>query len=314
MKNKKIVYVENKDDLVELLNNEVEKSPQNKRMPIILRILLSMAIIAAGYFGLRLWRYYQDYQDDQKLYGDLREAVLQVNDEPELPTEEIQSTEKLMSESSVKKQRIKKKKDQLQFEVNWEELEEINKDIIGWVYFTGLPQISYPILQAEDNAYYVNRTYDLSSDTSKAGSIFMDYRMASDFSSPYSIIYGHNVRDGSMLSDLVQLKDQILYDEEPYFWILTPKGNYRYQIFSIFQCHRSADVFQRSFDCWGEDFSKWQSELKLRNSMQGDVKLKEYGHVVVFSTCVPNSFDRTIVCGTYIDGDSIPDPHGKEKN
>lgn len=48
--------------------------------------------------------------------------------------------------------------------------------------------------------------------------------------------------------------------------------------------------------------------------MQGDVKLKEYGHVVVFSTCVPNSFDRTIVCGTYIDGDSIPDPHGKEKN
>lgn len=78
-----------------------------------------------------------------------------------------------------------------------------------------------------------------------------------------------------MLSDLVQLKDQILYDEEPYFWILTPKGNYRYQIFSIFQCHRSADVFQRSFDYWGEDFSKWQSELKLRNSMQGDVELEE---------------------------------------
>ena len=66
MKNKKIVYVKNKDDLVELLNNEVEKKPQNKRMPIILMILLSMAIIAAGYFGFRLWRYYQDYQDDQK--------------------------------------------------------------------------------------------------------------------------------------------------------------------------------------------------------------------------------------------------------
>ena len=139
----------------------------------------------------------------------------------------------------------------------------------------------------------------------------MDYRMASDFSSPYSIIYGHNVRDGSMLSDLALLKNQKLYDEEPYFWILTPDGNYRYQIFSIFQCHRSADVFQRSFDRWGEDFSKWQSELQTRNSMQGDVKLKEYGHILVFSTCVPNSFDRTIVCGAYIDGDLIPDPHRK---
>ena len=61
--------------------------------------------------------------------------------------------------------------------VDWDKLKEINEDIIGWVYFTGLPQISYPILQAEDNAYYVNRTYDLSSDDSKAGSIFMDYRM-----------------------------------------------------------------------------------------------------------------------------------------
>ena len=47
--------------------------------------------------------------------------------------------------------------------------------------------------------------------------------------------------------------------------------------------------------------------------MQGDVKLSEDGHVIAFSTCVPNSFDRTIVCGTYIDGDSIPDPSGKNK-
>ena len=310
MKNKKIVYVENKDDLVEILNNEVEKTPQNKRMPIILMILLSMAIIAAGYFGFRLWRYYQDYQEDQKLYGDLREAVLQITDEPEQPEP---STEIAVLESDTKRNQIKMKKEEQPFDVDWVALKEVNEDIIGWVYFTGLSQISYPILQADNNEYYVHRTYDLSSDTSKAGCIFMDYRMADDFSSPYSIIYGHNVRDGSMLSDLAQLKDQTLYDEEPYFWILTPEGNYRYQIFSIFQCHRSADVFQRSFDGWGENFSKWQSELKLRNSMQGDVELSEDGHVIAFSTCVPNSFDRTIVCGTYIDGDSIPDPSGKNK-
>ena len=306
MKNKKIVYVENKDDLVEILNNEVEKSPQNKRMPIILMILLSMAIIAAGYFGFRLWRYYQDYQEDQKLYGDLREAVLQITDESEQPEP---STEIAVLESDTKRNQIKMKKEEQPFDVDWVALKEVNEDIIGWVYFTGLSQISYPILQADNNEYYVHRTYDLSSDTSKAGCIFMDYRMADDFSSPYSIIYGHNVRDGSMLSDLAQLKDQTLYDEEPYFWILTPEGNYRYQIFSIFQCHRSADVFQRSFDGWGENFSKWQSELKLRNSMQGDVELSEDGHVIAFSTCVPNSFDRTIVCGIYIDGDLITDPH-----
>lgn len=274
-------------------------------MQAVLLVLLLFALVVAGYSGFYLWKYYHEYLEDRELYEDLRDEILQ--------TPELETDTESVSVSDTRKKRHKTSESEIPFDVDWDELKDINEDIIGWVYFTGLPQISYPVLQAKDNDYYVHRTYDLSSSDSKAGSIFMDYRMAGDFSSPYSVIYGHNVRDGSMLSDLAQLKDQDLYNKEPYFWILTPDGNYRYQIFSIFQCHRSADVFQRSFDCWGEDFSKWQSELKLRNSMQGDVKLKEYGHVVVFSTCVPNSFDRTIVCGTYIDGDSIPDPSGKNK-
>ena len=272
-------------------------------------MLLFVLLGAAACAGWKLYRYYADYSEDRDLYADLREEVAKEETEVE------EATEKYWENGGKKyRRKVKKSSKTVPLSIDWEELKAINEDIIGWVYFTGLPQISYPILQAEDNEYYVHRTYDLSSDTSKAGSIFMDYRMERDFSSPYSIIYGHNVRDGSMLSDLAQLKDQALYDEEPYFWILTPDGNYCYQIFSIFQCHRSADVFQRSFDSWGEEFSKWQNELKMRNSMQGDVQLEEYGHVIAFSTCVPNSFDRTIVCGTYIDGDEIPDPHGEESH
>lgn len=281
---------------------------------VLLLVLLFVLICMVAGAGWKLYRYYADYSKDRDLYSDLREEAIKPEETEEKETEAEETTEEYL-ENGVKKYRKKLKRTSktVPISVDWDELKEINKDIIGWVYFTGLPQISYPVLQADDNEYYVHRTYDLSSDTSKAGCIFMDYRMADDFSSPYSIIYGHNVRDGSMLSDLAKLKDQTLYDEEPYFWILTPEGNYRYQIFSIFQCHRSTDVFQKSFDGWGEDFSKWQNELKLRNSMQGDAELSKDGHVIAFSTCVPNSFDRTIVCGTYIDGDLIPDPHEKIK-
>lgn len=225
-RNKKINVVSTNEEIIRICEEEAKK--KKSHIPLGLIAVLLVALGTAGYFGFCLWHYYQEYQDDQKLYGDLREAVLQITDESEQP-------EPSVSDSDTKRSQTKRKKDEPPFEVDWTALKEINEDIIGWVYFTGLPQISYPILQAEDNAYYVNRTYDLSSDDSKAGSIFMDYRMASDFSSPYSIIYGHNVRDGSMLSDLALLKDQKLYDEAPYFWILTPDGNYRYQIFSIFQ-------------------------------------------------------------------------------
>ena len=287
---------------------------------VLLLVLLFVLLCVVAGAGWKLYRYYADYSKDRDLYSDLRKEVIKPEETEEKETEAEETTKAYLEteeylENGVEKYRKKLKRTSktVPISVDWNELKKINKDIIGWVYFTGLPQISYPVLQADDNEYYVHRTYDLSSDTSKAGCIFMDYRMADDFSSPYSIIYGHNVRDGSMLSDLAKLKDQTLYDEEPYFWILTPEGNYRYQIFSIFQCHRSADVFQRSFDSWGEDFSKWKNELKLRNSMHGDVELSKDGHVIAFSTCVPNSFDRTIVCGTYIDGDLILDPHEKIK-
>lgn len=300
--------------------NTFMKKKKIRISTVLLLVLLFVLLCVVAGAGWKLYRYYADYLKDRDLYSDLRKEVIKPEETEEKETEAEETTKAYLEteeylENGVKKYRKKLKRTSktVPISVDWNELKKINKDIIGWVYFTGLPQISYPVLQADDNEYYVHRTYDLSSDTSKAGCIFMDYRMADDFSSPYSIIYGHNVRDGSMLSDLAKLKDQTLYDEEPYFWILTPKGSYRYQIFSIFQCHRSADVFQRSFDSWGEDFSKWQNELKLRNSMQGDVELKEDGHVIAFSTCVPNSFDRTIVCGTYIDGDLILDPHEKIK-
>ncbi len=292
----------------------MRKNKKNSPIGTVLLVVLLFVLVAiAAVSGIKLYRYYADYAKDRDHYEDLRDEVVKEQTEAEQATLEEESDE-TEEENSTPKYRKKlrkrtKRASTAPLSIDWEELKAINKDIIGWVYFTGLPQISYPILQAQDNAYYVHRTFDLSDDSSKAGSIFMDYRMAGDFSSPYSVIYGHNVRDGSMLSDLAQLTDQELYDEEPYFWILTPDGNYRYQIFSIFQCHRSADVFQEDFDTWGIAFNDWQENLKARNVMKGDVALSENGHVIAFSTCVPNSFDRTIVCGTYIGGDTLPDPH-----
>ena len=297
---------------------------QERKNPLGTTLLAGLLFVLIGIVagsGLKLYCYYADYSKDRDLYQELRDEVVDNSEEikaeravEEETQKETQEEEHLENEIPHDRRKLCKHFPKVPLTIDWEKLKEINTDIIGWVYFTGLPQISYPILQAEDNAYYLHRTFDLSEDSSKAGSIFMDYRMKDDFSSPYSVIYGHNVRDGSMLSDLALLKDQVLYDEKPYFWILTPNGNYRYQIFSIFQCHRSADVFQEYFDTWGTDFSNWLTILKSRNVMKGDVELPEKSHVIAFSTCVPNSYDRTIVCGIYIDGDAISDPYPKTAN
>ena len=276
----------------------------------ILAVMLIIFASAMVVFSVKLYCYYSDYKKDRMQYQELRENVLVEKEAKQVKTKSGGEKEENNQHKKIEEKRISQTEEDLTeqtadgapFAVDWKTLKQLNTDIIGWVYFPGLEQISYPVLQAEDNSYYVNRTFDCSDENSKAGSIFMDYRMKADFSSPYTIIYGHNMRDGSMFSDLAKLRIQEVYDLNPYFWILTPDNAYQYQIFSVFECDRSADVFQNTFEFWDEAFFNWENELAVRSIIvpaeENDVLQEE--RIIVFSTCVPNSFNRTIVCGKYV--------------
>lgn len=75
-------------------------------------------------------------------------------------------------------------------------------NITGWVYIDGI--VSEPIMQAEDNAYYLSHSYD--GTDSRYGSAFLDCRcMLSD---SFLLIYGHNVRGGQVFGSLKLLRDE----------------------------------------------------------------------------------------------------------
>jgi len=80
------------------------------------------------------------------------------------------------------------------------ELIRLNNDFVGWIHIEGT-RISYPVVQTDDNDYYLHRTF--SRRQSQAGSIFMDYRVPDAFESPLIILYGHNNRDGTMFADVM---------------------------------------------------------------------------------------------------------------
>ena len=80
-------------------------------------------------------------------------------------------------------------------EVDWESLKAINPDIIAWLQIEGT-QISYPVMKGTDNDYYLHHTFE--KNYNSAGSIFIEYTNSSDFQDCNTIIYGHNMRNGSM--------------------------------------------------------------------------------------------------------------------
>ena len=92
--------------------------------------------------------------------------------------------------------------------VDFQALKKINSDIIAWIRVPDT-KIDYPIVQGKDNAYYLKHTFQKTEHA--AGSIFLDVDNEADFSNRKSILYGHNMKDGSMFQGLHRFQERIVF-------------------------------------------------------------------------------------------------------
>ena len=113
--------------------------------------------------------------------------------------------------------------------IDFDELEAENGDVVAWLDFPG-QQISYPVVQGDDNSIYLKKSFSGSS--SSSGAIFVDYRNEGLMKDGNTIIYGHNMRNGSMFGQLKKYQEQSHYEEFPFFDVYTREGAYRCAIIS----------------------------------------------------------------------------------
>ncbi|MCU6763031.1 Sortase (surface protein transpeptidase) [uncultured Roseburia sp.] len=180
------------------------------------------------------------------------------------------------------------------FSVDFEKLQKQNPDCIGWIRFEHL-DISYPIMQGNDNDYYLHRTFEKTN--LAAGSIFMDYQNASDFSDMNTFIFGHNMKNDSMFGLLGDFKDESTYKENPYFWIYTPKAAYRYDIFSCYVADADTDTYT-IYHGESEDYTAYIQKLKNNSAYPIDVDVDGSDKIITLSTCTASGYDyRYIVNG-----------------
>ena len=185
----------------------------------------------------------------------------------------------------------------MRFEVDWDELKSVNSDIVGWIYVEAQSGISYPICQTTDNEYYLHRTFR--KEPIFAGAIFEEFCNSPEFSDPNTIVYGHNMKSGSMFGMLKRLKEQSRYDEAPYFWILTPKGNYRYHIYAAFDTPVNSDVYML-FSKQGKEFMEWEQKMQNASEVSNSVPLAEDDFTVTLSTCTSDESIRCVVLGKLV--------------
>ena len=164
----------------------------------------------------------------------------------------------------------------------FKELIEFNKDIIGWITIEGTA-IDYPIVQAEDNSYYL--THACNREENKCGSIFMDYRNTADFSDKHTVIYGHNMKNGSMFHDLNEYINHDFFNKHIYIKTYSPNIYRKWLIFSTYSTEPSFDYIQTEF-LSTEDFSTFLNEILAHSQISNKkVDVTEDDKILTLSTC-----------------------------
>lgn len=177
--------------------------------------------------------------------------------------------------------------------IDFTQLLSVNSDIVGWLRIRAL-DISYPVVQGKDNDYYLHRTFEKTDNF--AGCLFVNSYNMGDFTDQNTIIYGHNMKNGSMFGKLKNFNDPEVFKKSRYFWIFTPDFIYQYRIFSASVVDKTGLTYQISFtdDEFDQFISRAYSNSVVDN--QGVTVTKE-DRIVTLSTCTGDDSTRFVVMG-----------------
>lgn len=102
-------------------------------------------------------------------------------------------------------------------------------DVVGWIYIPDTV-IDYPVVQTNNNSFYTDHSW--TGQSSYSGALFADWRCRLD-TSDNSLIYGHNMGNGTMLHAIKNYKDETWGKAHPYFEIDTLEHRYLYRVISV---------------------------------------------------------------------------------
>lgn len=246
------------------------------RIPILLAFLIGIA-----FTGYKVYSIASEYYLGEKLYSDVqRYAVLptqSASSDPEMTGANADAT----SPTEQSDVTAPTEDTTVYPEVDFAALQQINGDVVAWIYIEGT-DINYPVVQGEDNRYYVSTLLD--GTYNGAGSIFLDYHNAPDFSDIHSVLYGHNMNNGTMFHDICSYQTQEFYEEHPTGLLVTPEKNFRFEIVSAYVSSLADPSWQLEF-VDDDDAFQWLTDSMDRSLFTSHTQPQPGDQMITLSTC-----------------------------
>lgn len=169
----------------------------------------------------------------------------------------------------------------LEFNAKFAELVKVNEDIVGWIKIDET-RIDYPVVQAEDNDFYLNN--DVNRKSNVAGSIFMDYRNKVGEANRNIILYGHDMKNKTMFAGLIDYESRWNFENKAMIEFDTIYGDAEWVIFSAYTTDSSFDYIKTEFDS-DEEFQGFLDTVQAKSLHASDVKATAKDTILTLSTC-----------------------------
>ncbi|MDL2234668.1 class B sortase [Christensenellaceae bacterium OttesenSCG-928-L17] len=271
------------------------KGRKSKRRAAVTALVLCVALLAGS--GLMLAREVVQYTDSAAAYEKLSDFVQDAAPQDNAGTQEEGNT--LDDDGALSAPQGAPSSSRLPV-IDFGTLQRVNPDVKAWLVSEGTA-INYPVVQGADNSHYLKRLYD--GTRKKAGCLFIDYENE-PFKDKNTIIYGHNMLDGSMFAELAGYKEQTYYEAHPDLLLVTPNGGYIVEVFAAFSASPNETGGDTSpWKVEWEDataYAAWLEATVGRSLIQADVDVATSDQIVTLSTCIRRGHDRFLVMGRLV--------------
>ena len=241
----------------------------------IIGVIIMVVLFIIGCFaGTMFYKQYADAKSSATTFEELQEQIKNtdelLNSEDEQSTTEDSENTPAETEPTV-------------FD-KYRPLQEQNSDMVGWIFIEGT-EINYPVMQTRNNPdYYLKHSFDKT--WSDYGVPYVDEACTVGISNNL-VIYGHNMKNGSMFSGIVQYKSKEFFEEHPIICFDTVDEPGQYQVIAAFRYNTNNETFkynERS-DMDEAEFAEYVASCKSRSIYDAGVAA-EYGDMLItLSTC-----------------------------
>lgn len=266
-----------------LKDKEVVDSAEKKVRPqrYLGMVVITAAVVLFSYIG---FNQLDDFLNTRRLKNLQAQTASQNTDAAGKATDDRAA--ELKGKNPFKRTKSVNEKD-LKVLKEYRELKAENPNLVGWLRIDGT-DVNYPVMQSKDNSYYLSHSFDGKNST--AGALFMDYRSDAVNPTTNTIIYGHNMNNGSMFGGLKQFLSEKYFNKHTTIKFDTIYEHREYELVAVClaKVQDSKDNTFRYYNfIQAKNENEWDAFTESVGAMivNGGMSVKAGDELLTLSTC-----------------------------